>query len=66
MPGQIKRILDSIIQQRASGNPTIASTTKTKLILKGVNPDGFNGSSPDDPGVLAKVKAIAVELGVTI
>lgn len=59
-------MLDSIIQQRANGNSTIASTTKTKLILKGVNPDRFNGSSPDDPVLMAKVKAIAIELGVSV
>lgn len=66
MPGQIKSMLDSIIQQRAKGNSTIAGTTKTKLILKGVNPDRFNSSSPDDPAMLSKVRAIAVELGVSV
>ena len=66
MPGQIKTILDSIIQQRAKGNSAIAATTKTKLILKGLNPDRFTSSSPDDPAMLTKVKAIAVELGVNL
>ena len=59
-------MLDSIIQKRANGNPTVAVTTKTKLILKGLNPDAFNGSSPDDPAVVAKVKVIAAELGVNV
>jgi len=59
-------MLDSIIQQRANGNATIANTTKTKLILKGVHPDRFNGSSPDDPALMEKVKAIALELGVHV
>lgn len=66
MPGQIKNAIDTIIQQRARGNPTIASTTKTKFILRGVNPDRYDASSPDDPTILGKVKAIATEMGVSL
>lgn len=66
MAGQIKSAIDRIIEQRARGNPTIASTTKTKFILRGVNPDRFNASSPDDAAILAKIRSIAVEMGVNI
>ncbi len=66
MPGLIKRMLDSIISQRAKGNQTLVMTTKTKLILKGVDPDGYNGASADDPVVLEKVRKIAGELGVSV
>ncbi len=66
MAGQIKRMLDSIINQRAKGNPTVALTTKTKLILKGVNPDRFSSASDDDPAFIAKVQVIAAELGMCI
>jgi len=38
MAGQIRNIIDTIIERRSRGNPTIALTTKTKFILKGVNP----------------------------
>ena len=64
MAGVIKRMIDSIVEQRAKGNATIALTVQTKLVLKGLNPDRFNASSPDDPAVIAKLKAIAVDLGV--
>lgn len=66
MMGQIRRMLDTIIEKRAKGNPTIAMTTKTKLILKGFNPDKFDHNSPDDPEILAKVRQVATELGVTL
>lgn len=66
MPGQIMRMIDSIIQQRAQGNPTRAMTTKTKLILKGVNPDRYDLTSPDDKAVLEKLRSIAAEWGVRI
>jgi hypothetical protein len=66
MAGQIKRMLDSIIDQRAKGNPILMQTTKTKLTLKGLDPDKFNSASPDDPAVVEKVKAIAAELGTHV
>lgn len=66
MPGQIKHMLDSIIQQRARGNATIALTTRTKLVLKGINPDRYDSHTEDDPATIAKVRAIAAELGVTV
>jgi hypothetical protein len=64
MAGQIKRMIDSIVEQRARGNPTVVVTTRTKLVLKGVNPDRFHANSPDDLAVISKLKAIAADLGV--
>lgn len=65
MAGQINRMINSIIQQRSNGNPTIASTTKTKLILKGINPSKFNDTSDDDQIIIDKIKIIANEFGIT-
>lgn len=66
MPGTIKSMLDRIIEARAKGNPTIRYSTITKLNLKGVDPGKYTASSPDDPAVIARVRAIAAELGVSI
>jgi hypothetical protein len=66
MPGQIKLMIDSMVRQRANNNPTLVATTITKLIIKGVNPNHFLLSSADDPKVIAKLRVIAQELGVTI
>ena len=66
MSGQIRRMLDTIIKKRSKGNTTVAMTTKAKLILKGFNPDSFSYGSPDDPEMLAKVRQMAAELGVTL
>lgn len=66
MPGKIKHLTDTIIEERAQGNPTIANTTKTKLILKGINPDAYTSSSPDDPEVIEKLRALADELGIRV
>jgi hypothetical protein len=66
MAGQIKSMLQTIIEKRSRGNSTVALTTKTKFVLRGVNPDRFDAQSPDDPAVIAKVRAIAVEMGVSL
>ncbi len=66
MAGQIKRMIDSLLEQHAKGNTIIFTTTKTKLILKGLNPDRFTPASPDDPAMMAKVRALAAELGVHV
>jgi len=66
MSGQVKSLIDKIISERSKGNPTIVNTTKTKLILKGIDPDKWDAASPDDVQVISKVKQIAQELGVTI
>jgi hypothetical protein len=66
MPGTIKHMIDTITETRAKGNPVIVMTTRTKFVLKGVNPDRFTAASPDDPAVIAKVRAIGAEMGVIV
>ncbi|MCE5265689.1 MAG: hypothetical protein LLG97_19445 [Deltaproteobacteria bacterium] len=66
MAGKVKRIIDEIISQRSGGNPTLAMTTKTKLILKGLNPDKFSFSSEDDPAMIQKALAVARDMGVKL
>jgi hypothetical protein len=64
MAGKIKRQIDEIILTVAKNNQTIINITKTKLVLKGINPDKFNDQSADDPVILDKLKLIAIEFGV--
>jgi len=66
MAGEIKRIIDSIISQRAKDNPILIDTTRAKLIFRGVNPDRFTDDSPSDPHVEAKLRAIALEMGISL
>lgn len=66
MAGKIKAMCDKIIAKRANGNPSIAKITKTKLVLKGVNPDKYDASSPDDPVIIDKLTQVAKELGVVL
>jgi prophage tail gpP-like protein len=66
MAGQIKLIIDKIVQERSKGNQTIAITTLTKLMLKGVDASKWTSVSADDPAVLQKVKDVAKEFGITV
>ena len=66
MAGKIKIMIDKIISERAKGNATLAATTKTKLILKGIVPEKFGLTSPDDPAVIKKLQELALELKITL
>lgn len=66
MSGEIKRLINQIVEERSHGNAAIAIATQTKLILKGINPDQWNDASPDDPETLTRLKRIAQELGVSL
>ena len=63
MAGRIKQMIDQIVTERSKGNPFLERTTRTKLLLKGINPMQYTESSPDDPAILQKLKAVAQELG---
>jgi len=62
MAGKIKRMIDSVIQQRAVGNPMLEKIIKTKMILKGINPNKYSLESDDDPVVLQKLENMLREL----
>ena len=66
MSGKIKRICNEIIVKNSGGNPTLENVTKTKLILRGINPGNYNEESADDPVVIGKLKKIADEFRLNI
>ena len=62
MAGKIKQMIDTIIQKRSMGNPLLLKTTRTKLILKGINPDKYTFQSNDDPIVIEKLEKLMKDL----
>ena len=66
MAGKIKKMLDQIIMQKSNGNATIMAATKTKLILKGLNPDKFTSLSEDNSDLIKKVRETAQEMGILV
>ena len=66
MAGKIKKMLNEIMAKKSGGHPTLLITTKTKLVLKGLNPDKYDAYSADDPDIIKKVMITAQEMGVSI
>lgn len=66
MAGRIKALAEQIVAQKSRGNPALAKLAKSKLVLKGIDPDRYDASSPDDPVVMAKLEALAQEMGLPV
>jgi hypothetical protein len=66
MAGQVKAMIDRIIEERSKGSVILASTTHTKIILKGIDPSKYDANSPDDPVVIARLRELAAELSVAL
>ena len=64
--GRTRLIIDSIITQRSGGDPMVAKTTRIKLMLKGINPDGHTLDSPDDPQMIQRLTDIAKKMDIKI
>ena len=66
MAGQIHAMIQKVITEKSKGNSVIANSVKTKMYLKGIAVDKYTALSPDDPAVIAKVREIAKEFGITV
>ncbi len=62
--GRIKAVLDRILQQRNAAGPGRVKALRTKLLLRGIDPEAFSEQTPDDPAVLRQVQEIAHRLGL--
>jgi len=62
MAGQAKKMIDSIIEQRAKGSKVLEGVVKTKLILKGIDPKNFSETTPDDLAVISRLHQLMLEL----
>ncbi len=62
MAGKIKLMIDDIIARRAKGNEIMVKAMKTKLVLKGINPDKYTIRSEDDQAIIGKLEKILQEL----
>ena len=66
MAGRIKCMIDTIIEKKSGGNPSFASSTKVKMIMKGIFPDKYTETSQDDPATIEKLMNLAKELNIII
>lgn len=63
--GRTKAALDRILRFHSTGAPHRALALRTKLLLRGIDPDAYTAQTPDDPAVLCQVEEIANRLGLT-
>ncbi|HQD25672.1 hypothetical protein [Methanoculleus thermophilus] len=59
-------MIDLIIEKRSNGYEVLKNTTRTKLIIKGFNPDRWTSQSEDDPAKIAELKQIARDMGIEL
>lgn len=58
MAGKIKVMIDTIIERRTRNDPELLGVVKTKLMLKGIDPNRYTETSDDDPRIIALLEAI--------
>jgi hypothetical protein len=63
MPGKIKQLIDRLIELRTKGDRGLVAPIKIKLIMKGIDPDMFDNTSPDNPVVIQRIMTTAKEMG---
>ncbi len=66
MAGQVKRLIDQLIALRTKGDRALVAPMKIKLIMKGVDPDLFEETTPDNPAIVQRVLTIAKEMGYNL
>jgi hypothetical protein len=66
MSGTAKKMIDTIIAEKAQGDKTIEKSVKVKLILGGIMVDKLTDSTPDDPALIKKIKNVAALHGVAV
>ena len=66
MAGQIKRLLDRIIESRTQGNAFLVPFVRARIMLKGICPENFDATSEDDPVMISRVKMLALDMGIDL
>jgi hypothetical protein len=66
MNGTARKLVDTIITEKANGDKAIEKSIRVKLILGGIMVDKLTSSTPDDPALINKIKNIASGYGVQV
>lgn len=64
MAGKIKKLIDCIIKTNSKGNQALYNLTRTKLMLKGINPDAYNLYSEDNLQIIEKLENFISDAGL--
>lgn len=61
MAGRIKALIDDVIRLRTKGNSSLEHFVRATLLMKGIDPDGFNEQSADDPQVIQALEKMLTD-----
>jgi hypothetical protein len=64
--GKTKQLIEKLIWERSKGDPFMESSTRIKLLMKGIDPLKIDDDTPDDPEILKKVHEVADALNISI
>jgi len=66
MPGMICLMVRAFLEKRTEGRVHLVPSEKIKLIMKGIDPDQFTPSSPDDPIIIGRLRKIAQQMSIEL
>ena len=66
MAGQVRALLNRIIEFRTRGNPFLVPFVRARIMLKGICPENYDETSEDDPVMISRVKMLAVDMGIDL
>jgi hypothetical protein len=61
-----KQLVEKLIWERSKGDPFTESSTRIKLIMKGIDPVKITDETPDDPQVIHKIREVAKALNISL
>ncbi len=64
--GKTKQLIDKLIWERSKGDRFTESSTRIKLIMKGIDPAKITDQTPDDPEVIRKIREVAGALNINL
>lgn len=66
MAGQVHQLIEKLVSGRAAGNKSVELSTRTKLLMQGIDSAKWTPTSPDDAAMIAKVRSVAGAMGVSL
>ena len=64
--GKTKQLIDDLIEQRCKGNSFLETSTRFKLLLKGIDTDKITEDTPDNPKIIEKIYELANNLNIKL
>ncbi|MCL2578221.1 MAG: FIST C-terminal domain-containing protein [Defluviitaleaceae bacterium] len=66
MKGTAIKMVEKLLNAKAKDNPVLQNAIKIKLMMKGIPIQKLDAATPDDTAMIAKIKEISKEYGVSV